>query len=297
MSTIGVNGILSWPEGGDIFCRQDYYDNLTRIERALALRPAIQKSFGSGVYGVDPPLQAYEEAAQFIFIPASSNTGACSINVSNLGAKVLYDSDGNPITAAGAIQPFHLYLLQYSSALGSGGGFYSWELENYGPDLAAHKASGDHDSRYYTQAQIDKKYPAYKREFVYNSTPTTPTAFNAANPYDFGTAETTSGEILHHMAWHVGTLMFSMMVHVPTTTNVQIPVVYCDDDMFMFVDGTQVLTHSGPGGPFTADTVNLTAGDHLIQFIVRNTNDNSAHELAVAAWFGTAVQFLRAAKS
>jgi hypothetical protein len=127
-----------------------------------------------------------------------------------------------------------------------------------------------------------------------SGTYSSPAAAEAAGATNVGRSATLAGEIRWGFGGYVATMLFSAMVNVPIAGTVTIPTLYVDDNIYMFVDGVQQFSRS-IGGPYS-NSVSLTAGNHLIQF-VHNNSSGAAWDLLIGEWFGTVVEFLRAAKS
>lgn len=139
MSALGENKICTFPEGSDLAARAPLVSAMQNLETAAAHSVALQSNASTTAYEAAMPYQEYFAGMGFLFLPVSTNTGAATLDLNNIGAKKLCDLAGAQITAAGAIVARRLYWLEYDATLDGAAGAF----KVYNPD---HLAAGTYTS-------------------------------------------------------------------------------------------------------------------------------------------------------
>lgn len=117
-------------EGTDEVKRQDFIDNFTIIDTQMKnidnKHSAYGTTIGTNSYTVNlTGVTSYYDGLKVVIKIGTTCTGACSININNLGAKTILDGSGNAITS-GSLKAGIPYNLCYNGTnfilLGKGGG-------------------------------------------------------------------------------------------------------------------------------------------------------------------------------
>ena len=125
-----TNYNLKLMEGTDKVKRQDFVDNFTTIDTQMKnidnKHSAYGTTSGTNSYTVNlTGVTSYYDGLKVIIKIGTTCTGACSLNINNLGAKTILDGSGNTITS-GSLKAGIPYNLCYNGTnfilLGKGGG-------------------------------------------------------------------------------------------------------------------------------------------------------------------------------
>ena len=140
---------------------------------------------------------------------------------------------------------------------------------------------------------------AYKRDVAPTTNYTTLAAFLAGTYVSIGTARSPGGEIAEYLDVSLAGsngMLYSMVVSTTGCT----PNVICaqagNADVYLYVDGT--LAHTWTAGMSTTPyAMVLSAGTHVIQFLLNNASGSAAMTYINDWMTGNAVTWLRAAHS
>ena len=124
MSKIGDNKIITLPESTDLVSLEGITGALQDLEDCAAHGIAVQSNTSTKAYATNVPFQSYYNGMRLQFIARYANTGAATLNINGKGAKKLLDASGVQLSAAGAIQAYSVWWIEYDSTLDGGAGAF-----------------------------------------------------------------------------------------------------------------------------------------------------------------------------
>ena len=128
MSKIGDNKILTLPTSTDLVSLEAITGALQDLEDCAAHGIAVQSNTSTKAYTTNVPFQSYYNGMRLQFIARYANTGAATLNINGKGAKKLLDASGVQLSAAGAIQAYSVWWIEYDSTLDGGAGAFKCVL-------------------------------------------------------------------------------------------------------------------------------------------------------------------------
>jgi len=128
MSTIGDNKIITLPASTDLVSLEAITGALQDLEDCAAHGIAVQSNTSTKAYTTNMPFQSYYNGMRLQFIARYANTGAATLNINGKGAKKLLNASGVQLSAAGAIQAYSVWWIEYDSTLDGGAGAFKCRL-------------------------------------------------------------------------------------------------------------------------------------------------------------------------